>query len=633
MKRLLNNIIALVMALTTVGCGSWLDIVPDNVATLDNAFALRTTAERYLFTCYSYLPNDATFQSATTLAAGDEFWLPAARSENGWQIAKGFQRVINPYMNHWQGSNGGVDLYEGIRCCNIFLENIDKVPDMQEYEKLRWAAEAKFLKAFYHFYLVRLYGPICVIRENLPVDAPVEKSHPHRSTIDQCFEYINELIDEAIPYLPEIIENEATEAGRFTKIGAYCFKALVAINAASPFYNGNTDYAGMTNILGEEMFNQEYDPQKWVDAAEACRIAIEAAHEQKYELYHFRPNFFQYDLSDEIQTQMDIRNSLCDPWNSEAMWVLPGRMVSGLQQGGTPRGLDPQFSSQTGTQGYIAPTMKIAEMFYSKNGVPIEEDVTYDYANRWGTSKGDEAHKYYIKKDYETSNLHFNREPRFYANIGFDGGLWYGQGKLDDDGDLLYIEAKKGQACAPINLSTYSVTGYWAKKYVNYENIISSSAYTIKKYPWSIMRLSDLYLLYAEALNESKDAPDDDVYYWIDQVRARAGLPSVKDAWENYSNNPQKYKSKEGMREIIHRERLIELCFEGVRFYDLRRWKKAMTEFNKPIIGWDIDQEDAPSYYRQKVLYNPSFSQRDYLWPISEAELLVNKNIKQNPGW
>ena len=87
------------------------------------------------------------------------------------------------------------------------------------------------------------------------------------------------------------------------------------------------------------------------------------------------------------------------------------------------------------------------------------------------------------------------------------------------------------------------------------------------------------------------------------------------------------------MREIIHRERLIEICFEGVRFYDLRRWKKAMTEFNKPIIGWDIDQEDAPSYYRQKVLYNPSFSQRDYLWPISEAELLVNKNIKQNPGW
>lgn len=633
MKRLLYNIISLVTAFTMVGCGSWLDIVPDNVATLENAFALRTTAERYLFTCYSYLPNDASFDTSVALTAGDEFWLPATKGQDGWQIAKGFQNVVNPYMNHWQGTRGGMDLYEGIRCCNIFLENIDKVPDMETYEKKRWAAEAKFLKAYYHFYLVRLYGPICLIKENLPVDADPEDTHPHRSTIDQCFEYINDLLDEAIPFLPDKIENEATELGRFTKVGAYCMKALVAVHAASPFYNGNVDYAGMTNSLGEEMFNQEYDPQKWVDAAEACRVAIDAAHEQAYELYHFRPNFFQYQLSDEIQTQMDIRNSLCDPWNSETMWVLPGRMVSGLQAGGTPRGLDPQYVSNGTTTGFIAPTMKIVEMFYSKNGVPIEEDVTYDYNNRWATSTAGEDHQYYIKKGYETANLHFNREPRFYANIGFDGGIWYGQGKFDDKGTMFVVEAKKGQACAPINLQNYSVTGYWAKKYVNYENVITSSSYTVTKYPWSIVRLSDLYLLYAEALNECKEAPDDDVYYWIDQVRARAGIPSVKDAWENHSINPLKYKNKEGMREIIHRERLIELCFEGVRFYDLRRWKKAIDEFNKPIIGWDIDQDTAAAYYRQKVLYTPQFTQRDYLWPIGEQELLVNKNIKQNPGW
>ena len=77
MKRLLYNIISLVTAFTMVGCGSWLDIVPDNVATLENAFALRTTAERYLFTCYSYLPNDASFDTSVALTAGDEFWLPA----------------------------------------------------------------------------------------------------------------------------------------------------------------------------------------------------------------------------------------------------------------------------------------------------------------------------------------------------------------------------------------------------------------------------------------------------------------------------------------------------------------------------------------------------------------------------
>ncbi len=87
------------------------------------------------------------------------------------------------------------------------------------------------------------------------------------------------------------------------------------------------------------------------------------------------------------------------------------------------------------------------------------------------------------------------------------------------------------------------------------------------------------------------------------------------------------------MREILHQERLIELAFEGQRFWDLRRWKKAGEELNKPITGWDLIQEDAASYYRERVIYNQTFTTRDYLWPLPESELLSNKRINQNPGW
>ncbi|WP_282457368.1 RagB/SusD family nutrient uptake outer membrane protein [Chitinophaga sedimenti] len=88
------------------------------------------------------------------------------------------------------------------------------------------------------------------------------------------------------------------------------------------------------------------------------------------------------------------------------------------------------------------------------------------------------------------------------------------------------------------------------------------------------------------------------------------------------------------MRSIIHTERAIELAFEGSRFWDLRRWKKAAEVMNAPIYGWDIEQSDATAYYRKKLLFNQRFvAPRDYFWPIREYDLIVNPNLVQNIGW
>jgi len=182
----------------------------------------------------------------------------------------------------------------------------------------------------------------------------------------------------------------------------------------------------------------------------------------------------------------------------------------------------------------------------------------------------------------------------------------------------------------------FSITGYWAKKPSNYKSVYNGSKNTLEstKYAFPIIRLADLYLLYAEALNESKEAPDASVYEYIDKVRERAGLKGVVESWTNYS----KYgafptTTKDGMREIIQRERKIELSFEGKLFWDIRRWKTAIKEMNTVIVGWNVDGSTEADYYRIIPLADITFSTKDYLWPIRTEDIKTNRNLVQNPYW
>src|SRR5690606_17514975 len=270
-------------------------------------------------------------------------------------------------------------------------------------------------------------------------------------------------------------------------------------------------------------------------------------------------------------------------------------------------------------------------VFYTENGVPIDEDPSWAYTNRFDLKQGTADEKYYIRTGYTSALFNFDREPRFYASLGFDGGVWYGQGKYDDN-DTWFVSAKKGDPASNVARDKSNFTGYWAKKLVNYMNVIQPTSYTREAYPWPIFRLANLYLLYAEALNEA-EGPSPEVYTWLDLIRERAGLKGVVESWSLHSVNPSKPFSQDGLRDIIHQERLIEFAFEGQRFWDLRRWKLAVEELNKPITGWDIEQQTPEGYYREKVLFEQTFSIRDYLWPIRENEILANKNTVQNPGW
>ena len=643
----IQKIFSIIALSILTGCTDFLDVVPDNIATIEMAFNNRTNAEKYLATCYSYIPLYGAQRDNPGLTSGNDIWfytMEDASFNNKWSfgIANGLQNTSDPLNNYWDGGNGGKQLYRAIRDCNIFIENVSdrtKVADLDETERRRWIAEIKVMKAFYHYYLFQLYGPIPIVDVNLPISAPEEEVRIKRDKIETVVSYIVDLINEAVTDLPLKIYNEATEMGRITQPAALAIKAKTLLLAASPLFNGNTDYANFKDKNGEPFFPQTNDANKWKIASDACKEALDVALKAGHDLYDFKEETLE-NLPENLMYSMNVRQAVTERFNKELVWGCGKSYTYDLQCMYQPRILLFHGEKQNTCKGAYSPTLDIAEMFYSNNGVPIEEDKEWaannSYNNRYETAVATATDKYFIKEGYQTVKLHFNREPRFYGTLGFDGSSWYGHGKEHAD-DLYYLEAKKGQITGQSQLANYSVTGYYAKKLVYYKNIISESSAVIEEYPFPIVRLADLYLMYAEALNEATDNGEfvpKEVYDNIDIIRKRSGLEGVVDSWSKYSINPEKPSTKEGMREIIRKERQIELALEGSRFHDLRRWKLARSTYNNALVrGWSIDQETTEDYYVIRNIAQMKYVQKDYLWPLKYDDIINNPNLIQNPGW
>lgn len=641
MKKLIVLIVLLISCSIT-SCKKFIDVVPDNVATLDNAFASRVMAERYLNTCYSYMPGGFDLQSNPAIFGGDELWLNSTSNFlpgtfSNWYIALGNQNANSPLNNYWDGANQAKGLWKAIRDCNIFLENIPKVPDMDAFEIKRWAAEVTFLKAYYHYYLLRMYGPIHIMDKNIPTTADPLDTQVQRRSIDDCFAYIVGLIDGSVNDLPDDVTS-LTEYGRISKLIAYSMKGEILVTAASPLFNGNTDYSAFLDANGKPFFNQTFSNEKWVKAADACKAAIQFAQDRGRTLFSWTPPL-ALNPAPQASTinQMSCREAIAERQNNpEQIWVNNvARATKDLQAAATVRSYDPAYVDNSALTGYLSPTINAALLFYSSNGVPIDEDVTYDYGNRFAlrtVPSGTSKYMYNLTPGYTTVGMHFDREDRFYGFLSFDGGRYF-MSSLTNDNAAFSTNYKPTGNAAPVNIKYYSATGYTPKKLVSYRNVPgASSAYTVYEYPYSIMRMAELYLLYAEASNEA-NGPNADAYAKIDLVRKRAGLSGVQDSWARFSRNPTKPNTKDGFRDIIHRERSIELMFEGKRFWDQRRWKSAQQELNTNIMGWSIREKDPQLFYRQANLYSRTFAQRDYLWPLSLGELRRNAMLTQNPGW
>ena len=654
LKNLIKNLMYVFPVVTMASCG-FLDVVPDQIPTLDDAFADRYTAELYLATCYWGLPKAAGWnENPAFLGSMEMTQNPNFRTAGGMRFALGEDNPTSPVINYWGGTGTDIrSLYSGIRECNTFLDNIGRVQDLKSYEKERMIAEVKIIKAWMHFYLITYYGPVCITKTSAPVNTGTQGIRAYRDKIDDCFAYVIELLDEVIDSraLPDRITNRTTELGRFTEAAAYSMKARALVYWASDLFNGNTDYSAFKNHLGEPFFNQTKDPTRWEKAAEACKKAVEICLNNGIRLYQ-TGDFQQTKLmSDTTLLLNTIRSSVSDPLitNVEQIYGNTGYPCgANVQRHCLPR---LENSTSADATSRLSVPLHVVDMFYSANGIPLNEDKDWAEGDRYTTRFedlriGDEQHKFLIQLGEITSAINFDREIRFYAALGFDRGKWYGNhynNEPNDDAESLFPRARYSEFANRVSTTEYCATGYWPKKLVQLNTRwTNSNDYTVVGYPYPDMRFADLLLLTAESINEATpgdvNAPvNPEVYLYVNLVRQRAGLEGVVESWDKYAVADKRDKpfTKGGMREIIRRERSIELALEGQDYWDKKRWKTALNEMNRNIQGWNVTVEDVSpnAYYQPTTIYQQRFTVRDYFAPIPESDLVNNPNLVQNQGW
>jgi len=631
-------------------CTNFLDIVPDNVLQYEDLFTSRNRALSAMAMVYNGTFYDQRNSMPWTL--GDD-WVIAnpqtdmTRTEiQGTSIMRGNQSPVNSLLGFWTGSNVITSLYIPIRDCDMFILNVDKIPDMTAEEKADWKGQVKFIKAYYMSMLIQLYGPI-VIPKIVDPNALNEDLFLPRSKMEDCFDYVINLIDEAIPYLRG--RAGYNELGMVDRITALSFKARILLYRASPFYNGNTEYfANFKDQDGEPFFSQTYDKEKWRLALDAINEAITVCDQYGIKMYEFQQRPYDFDTldyrlnHDKMQTLYDLRMRIVDRWNDEIIWgttrltTINLSSIACIKKPATYGGPAPAYDGLA----FGAASYQAMERYYTEHGLPLEEDktvVTNDLHKIAVTpSENDPAYlplRGYMQPGVSTIKMYLNREPRFYADLGVTGGYYRShQVRIKT---MMYAGSDGGFDQA-IHGSLYNPTGIAIQKSVHPESyFVNLESQIVAPYP--LMRLADLYLMKAEAMNEYY-GPSEEVYEAINVVRKRAGIPNVEESYTNSAwvteEALNKHTTKEGMRDIILNERANEFAFEAAhRFFDLQRWKRSVSEFSKPIWGWNYSGTNSTAFFSQRIVQARKWSITDCLWPIDNKEIEKNNYLIQNPGW
>ena len=640
MKKYVILTIAVVASCLTA-CKDYLDQVPENdIETFETIFERRSTADVWFTQSTLDMANNFVGFFTPGVIGADEFVTGDYERSLGAKmlnIPDGLQLSQKPIGDVW-GST-----YYSLRLLNTFIQRIVDVYDMTEAEKINWRAEAMAVKAFYYFELVKRYGPIVLVPTNIDVNVDLQKMQVPRSHVDTCFNEIVRLLDEAIPDLYYSKEREASHKLFPSKEGAMALKAKVLLYQASPLFNGNDFYVNFKGKDGEPLFNTKFDPEKWKRAAEAADEVVALCESLGYKLITGDQDKATNLLNDMRDIELSIWEREYDGVEAVFMTGFQGALINSFPYllPNFPEGYPEKESSARGTFG---PSMKMVESFYTKNGLPLNMDKEWPYANRYKMGREvDNTYQGVVALNEDVLNLHLRREPRFYAHIAADRCYWQ-RGPVASKN--LEVQAYRGEAFglheSYLDASTrQNICGYYVKKYTRTEvqtsNYRSNSA-VLGDCRWPVNRLAELSLMQAEAWNEYLNKPDDRVYEPLNKVRRRAGIPDVQDAWKKFSTHPQQVENQAGMREIIRQEKTVEFAFEGHRFWDLRRWKTAHLELNDKILGWNVLGDNARTFYNNyegpvvvwsKVKF---ISPRDYLFPIKAEEVMISGYV-QNPGW
>lgn len=580
----------IITLLFSAGCKKYLDQVPDDRITIEQVFQKKGPSEQYLANVYSYIDDLSDHWNTNPwLGNADEVDITWSKypiySLNQTNISAGAT-----LFDKWHF------YYQGIRSATYFINHIDgnaEIIALNGQQLIdQYKAEARFLRAYYYFLLMKQYGPVVLMGDKeWPVDAPADELQLPRSSYDACIDYVSSELDKAAAVLPKVPSNNGQpsdlEGGRATVGMALAVKSRLLLYAASPLYNGNTDYPNFKNQDGTVLINQTYDQEKWKKAADAAKAVIDL---NVYSLYKTPDR-------DPIKSYEGV---FIQPWNSEQIFVRKDNALSAFDRNALPR--------QAGGYNGIGVTQEQVDAYFMADGHPKEQSSLY---SETGFTKVNNVQVY---------NMYVNREPRFYASVIYNNSVFQG-GKMTAAAPISFyangLNGKEGHA------TDWTRTGYTIRK------IMGTQTNPITKVnqnrPLVLFRLGEVYLNYAEALNEYSPGNPDIIKY-INLIRERAGIPQYGSAGLPVPAD------QSAMRTLIWQERRVELAFESLRWFDIRRWKIA-EQVMGDMHGMDITKSD-DSFYKRVVVSSHLFRARTSYWfPISQVDLDRSNLVVQNPGW
>lgn len=587
-----------------------------------------------------------------------------------------YRRLKYGFYNENEFQESWKDCYVAIRDASTFIRNIYRNKELNEREIADQRGQARFLRAYYYWLLLRKYGPIPIVTNDGEMDysESYEDLGLPRNSYDECADYIAEELRVAAGELE--LERTSSEITRATRGAALALRAKVLLYAASPLANGNTDMADLTDDTGRQLIAQEYDESKWARAAAAALDVMELG---KYEIYVADRRYNNdggeaYPMTILPPVTEDNREFSTHDWPEGWQNIDPFESYRSLFNGDLAASNNPELIFTRGVntrrggedvevmvqhqmpfqmKGYNCHgmTLKQCDAYYTNIGedIPGKDDYL-------GRGDGSKRRMGFVTKDTEeqykplkegVSLQYAEREPRFYASVAYNGSVWEMSTSYDDYNRFYrawyYHDSNDGKVAQTGDL--YLRTGIGVKKFYNPQDSYMNGGKIIPKFDTAI-RYAEVLLIYAEALNElsatyeiaswdgskihSVRRDEAEMAKGIVPIRIRAGLP-------NYSADV--YSSKDEFRKKLKRERQIELFAEGHRYYDLRRWKDAPEEEATMTYGCNINVSSSESnrelYYIPTVV--PSlpavFTKKMYFWPIAHDELKRNARLTQNPGW
>ena len=597
MKTKLTILITLLILL--VSCDDILDKNPRGLYYKDLVWSDSRLIDNVLINCYSmmsmynemqlganhfgYTTNDITITATNIADEATAYWIQTPKS-------------------HWITVEGGVYEYWNypvVRELNLFLQNLENAPVDDNFKTQR-SSEARFLRAYAYFNMVKRYGGVPLILKAQTLNDTHEELYPKREKEENIYRFIIQEMNDIITnkLLPLSYTNNDT--GRPTIWAAAALKSRAALYAASIATWGDVKLEGLIGIPNSE---KNYF---WQQSLEASNFII---NEGPFVLYNAElPNYTK-----------NYRNIFLVKDNSEV--IFAEKFLSYTGKGHSwdhwqnPRG----YNSWGGGQGSC-----------------VYLEMVESYENIDGSNPKIDRNKILAGHLWTMDELFGKKDPRFKASIYTQDSPWshygspltldYHSGILKPDGSVT-LESYDG--IQPIGYSQQNPwpTPFGILKYLD-ESIAMAGDRGFSITDWILFRLGEIYLNKAEA--EFELGNEEAARNSVNEIRKRAGMPQ--------------YNSPITLDEI-RRERKIELAFEGNRYFDVRRWRTAVKDLSNAYHGlrYILDAESYGSgtqKYKVEITENvagsnpvPYFENKHYYLPISKSRTTANPNLVENPEY